>query len=64
MIFNGERNLLEVVEAFLEFFCEESCGYCAPCRVGNVLLKTRVARSSRATVQARTWITCSRWRRR
>jgi [NiFe] hydrogenase diaphorase moiety large subunit len=23
----------------MEFFVEESCGYCTPCRVGNVLLK-------------------------
>ena len=24
------------------FFVQESCGYCTPCRVGNVLLKERV----------------------
>jgi [NiFe] hydrogenase diaphorase moiety large subunit len=23
----------------MEFFVEESCGFCTPCRVGNVLLK-------------------------
>jgi [NiFe] hydrogenase diaphorase moiety large subunit len=23
----------------MDFFVEESCGYCTPCRVGNVLLK-------------------------
>ena len=23
----------------MDFFIEESCGYCTPCRVGNVLLK-------------------------
>jgi len=39
MIFGPQRDLLEVVHAFLEFFVEESCGYCTPCRVGNVLLK-------------------------
>jgi [NiFe] hydrogenase diaphorase moiety large subunit len=39
MIFGAERNLLEVVDYFMEFFIEESCGYCTPCRVGNVLLK-------------------------
>jgi [NiFe] hydrogenase diaphorase moiety large subunit len=26
----------------MEFFVEESCGYCTPCRVGNVLLKQRL----------------------
>lgn len=39
MVFSGERNLLEVVDYFLHFFVEESCGYCTPCRVGNVFLK-------------------------
>ncbi|MBT7596928.1 MAG: NADH:ubiquinone oxidoreductase [Gemmatimonadetes bacterium] len=38
MVFGPERNLLEVVRTFLEFFIDESCGYCTPCRVGNRLL--------------------------
>ena len=38
MVFGPERNLLYVAEKFMEFFVEESCGYCTPCRVGNVLL--------------------------
>ncbi|PLX33328.1 MAG: NADH:ubiquinone oxidoreductase [Ignavibacteria bacterium] len=42
MIFGPKRDLLEVVEYFMEFFIEESCGYCTPCRVGNVLLKQRL----------------------
>jgi len=42
MIFGPGRNLLEVVQAFMEFFIEESCGYCTPCRVGNVLLKQKL----------------------
>ncbi len=44
MIFGPERNLLEIASKFLEFFVEESCGYCTPCRVGNVLLKERLDR--------------------
>jgi len=39
MIFGAERDILDVVKHFMEFFVEESCGYCTPCRVGNVLLK-------------------------
>ena len=39
MIFNKSRNLLEVVDYYMEFFIEESCGYCTPCRAGNLLLK-------------------------
>jgi [NiFe] hydrogenase diaphorase moiety large subunit len=39
MVFGPQRDVLEVVHSFLDFFVEESCGYCTPCRVGNVLLK-------------------------
>jgi [NiFe] hydrogenase diaphorase moiety large subunit len=41
-IFGPERNLLDVVHYYMEFFNEESCGYCTPCRVGNVLLQDRL----------------------
>ena len=39
MVFNTDRDVVEIAHAFMEFFVEESCGYCTPCRVGNVLLK-------------------------
>jgi len=39
MVFGPDRDLLEVIRGFMDFFVEESCGYCTPCRVGNVLLK-------------------------
>jgi [NiFe] hydrogenase diaphorase moiety large subunit len=42
MIFNQQRDVLRVAEAFMDFFCEESCGYCTPCRVGNRLLRDRL----------------------
>jgi [NiFe] hydrogenase diaphorase moiety large subunit len=44
MVFSPQRDLLEVVDAFMEFFVDESCGYCVPCRVGNVLLRQRLTR--------------------
>ncbi len=44
MVFGPQRDLLHVVEKFLEFFVEESCGYCTPCRAGNVLLLERIRR--------------------
>ena len=42
MIFGPHRNLVEIVSQFMEFFIDESCGFCTPCRVGNVLLKERL----------------------
>ncbi|MEZ4823755.1 MAG: NADH-ubiquinone oxidoreductase-F iron-sulfur binding region domain-containing protein [Ignavibacteria bacterium] len=38
MIFNKDRSMLEVLKNFMEFFVEESCGQCTPCRIGNVKL--------------------------
>ncbi len=42
MVFGPERNVVDIARQFMEFFVEESCGYCTPCRVGNVLLKERL----------------------
>jgi len=42
MIFNRARNKLEIAEHYLDFFIEESCGHCTPCRVGLILLKRMV----------------------
>jgi [NiFe] hydrogenase diaphorase moiety large subunit len=41
IVFGPERDLFEVVENFMDFFVEESCGWCVPCRAGNVLLKKK-----------------------
>lgn len=35
VIIGQQRNMLEVAENFMEFFVEESCGQCTPCREGN-----------------------------
>jgi len=35
MVIGPERDILDVAENFLEFFVEESCGQCTPCRLGN-----------------------------
>lgn len=34
MLFNSSRSMFHVLKNFLEFFEEESCGQCTPCRVG------------------------------
>ncbi|HRK00884.1 MAG TPA: NADH-ubiquinone oxidoreductase-F iron-sulfur binding region domain-containing protein [Ignavibacteria bacterium] len=38
MIFDKSRDMLKVLKNFMEFFVEESCGQCTPCRIGNVRL--------------------------
>ncbi len=34
MLFNSSRSMFNVLDNYLEFFQEESCGQCTPCRVG------------------------------
>jgi [NiFe] hydrogenase diaphorase moiety large subunit len=38
IVFGPKRNMLEVVREFTEFFVEESCGWCPPCRVGTTVM--------------------------
>ncbi len=42
IIFDHSRDMVHVVRKYLEFFADESCGYCTPCRVGNVLLLRKI----------------------
>ncbi len=36
IVFGPGRDMLAVAKNFMEFFVEESCGQCTPCRIGNV----------------------------
>ncbi|MGD8452815.1 MAG: NADH-ubiquinone oxidoreductase-F iron-sulfur binding region domain-containing protein [Phycisphaerae bacterium] len=47
IVFGPERDMLDVAENFLEFFVDESCGQCTPCRIGNVKLLEGVRRLKR-----------------
>ncbi|TWU44877.1 NAD-reducing hydrogenase HoxS subunit alpha [Novipirellula aureliae] len=38
ILFGPDRDILEYMYQFGEFFAEESCGWCVPCRVGTTLL--------------------------
>jgi [NiFe] hydrogenase diaphorase moiety large subunit len=38
VIFGQGRDLVRVVRCYMDFFVNESCGFCVPCRVGNVLI--------------------------
>ncbi|MBI5116135.1 hypothetical protein HZA56_06645, partial [Candidatus Poribacteria bacterium] len=42
IVFGPGRNILDRASQFMDFFIEESCGWCTPCRVGNVLIKERL----------------------
>jgi [NiFe] hydrogenase diaphorase moiety large subunit len=38
IVFGSDRDMLDAAENFLEFFVDESCGQCTPCRIGNIKL--------------------------
>ena len=35
IVFNETRDMLHILKNFMEFFVDESCGQCNPCRIGN-----------------------------
>lgn len=53
IVFGQERDVLDVAENFLEFFCEESCGQCTPCREGNekLLEGVRLLKEGKCSMQ-------------
>ncbi|PKL40702.1 MAG: hypothetical protein CVV44_03605 [Spirochaetae bacterium HGW-Spirochaetae-1] len=42
IIIGPQTDLLGVVHNFMDFFVEESCGWCVPCRAGNAILKSKL----------------------
>jgi NADH:ubiquinone oxidoreductase subunit F (NADH-binding) len=43
MVFDDTRDMVEMAHSAMEFFAEESCGKCFPCRIGTERLKERLA---------------------
>ncbi len=43
MVFDDTRDMVEVARSAMEFFAEESCGKCFPCRIGTRRLTERLA---------------------
>lgn len=46
MIFNSERDILQILHNYSNFFQHESCGLCTPCRAGNLILAKRLKKIS------------------
>jgi [NiFe] hydrogenase diaphorase moiety large subunit len=44
MIFNKQRDLARVLMNYAEFFKQESCGICTPCRAGNFIIQRKLER--------------------
>lgn len=42
MVFDKEKDLVKVLKNVADFFVDESCGICVPCRTGNFLLNQKI----------------------
>jgi [NiFe] hydrogenase diaphorase moiety large subunit len=42
IIFGSDTDILAAVENFMNFFIDESCGWCVPCAVGNTILTKKL----------------------
>ena len=65
MIFGPGRDVLDIALQFADFFVEESCGYCTPCRVGTTLLKQGMekviaGRATLADIRQQWWRSATR----
>jgi len=49
IVFGPQRDMLRVARNFMEFFDEESCGQCTPCRSGNRVLLEGIAKLEQGT---------------
>jgi [NiFe] hydrogenase diaphorase moiety large subunit len=52
MLFNSSRSMYNVLHNYLEFFEEESCGQCTPCRVGCQQLRKGIVAVKKGTKSA------------
>lgn len=46
MVFDDTRDMIELAHSAMEFFADESCGKCFPCRIGTARLTERLAGES------------------
>lgn len=49
IVFGKQRDMLRVAKNFMEFFDEESCGQCTPCRSGNRVLLEGIRKLEQGT---------------
>ena len=54
MVFDDSRDMVRVTRESMEFFAEESCGKCFPCRIGTQRLVERLEGAGPGTVDA--WV--------
>jgi len=61
MVFNRTRDILHILRNFMEFFKEESCGVCTPCRAGNFILNEKVKKMQRGLASTKEVEDIKKW---
>ena len=61
MIFNQDRDLLQVLTNFTRFFKHESCGLCTPCRAGNFLIERKLESIEKGLAAASDYDELKQW---
>ena len=61
MVFNRTRDILQILRNFMEFFKEESCGVCTPCRAGNFILTEKVKKMQRGLASQEELAEIKKW---
>ena len=55
MVFDDRRDMIEMAHGAMEFFAEESCGKCFPCRLGTQRLTERLSGSGIGPADPAQW---------
>jgi len=63
MVFSKQRDILQILLNFNNFFKEESCGVCTPCRAGNFILQRKLEKISMGLAQKSDYDDIRQWGR-
>jgi NADH-quinone oxidoreductase subunit F len=55
MVFDDRRDMVEIAHGAMEFFADESCGKCFPCRIGTQRISERLGRKN-VSIDPKSWL--------
>ena len=61
MIFDESRDIPTILKHFSDFFVDESCGICVPCRTGNFLLNKKIDKMITGVATKRDMMDIKEW---
>ena len=61
IVIGPQRDLFKVIRSFMDFFIEESCGWCVPCRAGNSILKRKLDKVAAGNGTAQDLVDLETW---